>query len=37
MQEEPVGDQHQVAVGPMLPRELDMLDELRIEKWFAAE
>ncbi len=37
MQEESVGDEHQVAVGPVLPRKQNLLDHLRVQQWLAAE
>ena len=37
MQEEAIGDQHQVAVGPVLSRELKVLDYVRVQQRFAAD
>lgn len=37
MQEEAVGDEHQVAVGPVLSREQKVLDRVWVQQWFAAE
>jgi len=37
MQEEAVGDEHQVAVGPVLSREQKMLDYVRVQQRFATE
>ena len=37
MQEEAVRDQHQVAVRPVLSRQQKVLDDVRVEQWFAAE
>jgi hypothetical protein len=37
MQEEAVGDEHQVAVGPVLSREQKVLDHVRVQQRFAAE
>ena len=37
VQEEAVGDEHQLAVGPVLACELDVLGDLRVQQWFATE
>lgn len=37
MQEEAIGDEHQVAVGPMLSREQKVLDHVRVQQWLAAQ
>ncbi len=37
MQEKAIGDEHQVAVGPVLSREQNVLDRVWVQQWFAAE
>ena len=37
MQEEAVGHEHQLAIWPMLPRELNVLNDLRVQQRFATE
>lgn len=37
VQKEPVSDEHQIAFGPMLAREQQVLDGIWIQQWLAAE